>query len=37
MREGVNGMGARFISFGDGCEDLLLTHIQRQIDLGNHR
>ncbi len=37
MHEGVHGMGARFISFGDGCEDRLLAHIQRQVDLGNNR
>jgi CheY-like chemotaxis protein len=37
LREGVDGMGARFISFGDGCEDRLVTHVQRQIDLGNNR
>jgi CheY-like chemotaxis protein len=37
MREGVNGMGARFTSFGDGSEDRLLSHIQRQVELGNNR
>ena len=37
MREGVDGMGARFTSFSDGCEERLLTHIHRQIDLGNNR
>ncbi len=37
MREGVNGMGARFTSFGDGAEDRLLSHIQRQVELGNNR
>jgi CheY-like chemotaxis protein len=37
MREGVNGMGARFTSFGDGCEERLLSHIQRQVELGNNR
>ena len=37
MREGVDGLGARFISFGDGCEERLLLHIQRQLELGNSR
>jgi len=37
LREGVNGVGARFISFGEGCEERLLTHIRRQIELGNRR
>jgi CheY-like chemotaxis protein len=37
MREGVDGMGARFLSFGDECEERLLTHIQRQVELGNNR
>lgn len=37
MREGVDGMGARFLSFGNGCEERLLAHIQRQIELGNSR
>jgi len=37
MREGVDGMGARFLSFGDECEERLLTHIQRQVELGNSR
>ena len=37
MREGVDGMGARFLSFGDECEERLLTHIRRQVELGNNR
>ncbi len=37
MREGIDGMGARFLSFGNGCEERLLAHIQRQIELGNSR
>ncbi len=37
MREGVDGMGARFLSFGNGCEECLLAHIQRQVELGNNR
>ena len=37
MREGVDGMGARFLSFGNGCEERLLAHIQRQVELGNNR
>jgi hypothetical protein len=30
-------MGARFLSFGNGCEESLLAHIQRQVELGNNR
>jgi len=37
MREGVDGMGARFISFGDGSEERLLSHVHRQVELGNTR
>ena len=37
LHEGVDGMGARFTSFGDGCENRLLTHVRRQIELGNSR
>ena len=37
MREGVDGMGARFTSFGDGAEERLLSHIKRQVELGNNR
>ena len=37
MREGIDGMGARFLSFGNGCEERLLAHIQRQVELGNSR
>jgi len=34
MREGVEGFGARFATFGGISEQRLLDHIQRQIDLG---
>lgn len=37
MREGIDGMGARFTSFGDGAEERLLSHIKRQVELGNNR
>lgn len=34
LREGVEGVGARFAAFEGASEQLLLDHIQRQIDLG---
>ena len=37
LREGIDGIGARFSEFRDDCEERLLAHIQRQIDLGNNR
>jgi hypothetical protein len=37
MREGVEGIGARFISFREQSEERLLNHIERQLDLGNNR
>jgi CheY-like chemotaxis protein len=37
LREGVDGIGARFTNFREECEERLLAHIQRQIDLGNNR
>lgn len=36
-REGMDGVGARFIDFSDGGRDRLLSHIDRQIELGNNR
>jgi hypothetical protein len=35
LREGVEGVGARFSAFEGASEELLLDHIQRQIDLGD--
>lgn len=37
LREGVEGIGARFTSFRGESEQRLLRHIERQIDLGNSR
>jgi hypothetical protein len=37
MREGVEGIGARFVDFRDHSDELLIKHIERQIDLGNNR
>ncbi len=37
LREGIDGIGTRFTSFGDDCEERLLTHIDRQISLGQMR
>lgn len=36
-REGVEGIGTRFRDFSDGGKDRLLSHIDRQIQLGNIR
>jgi CheY-like chemotaxis protein len=37
LREGVDGIGTRFSEFREECQERLLAHIQRQIDLGNNR
>lgn len=37
MREGLEGIGARFTSFAGDSERRLVSHIERQIDLGNRR
>ena len=34
LREGVDGIGTRFTSFRETCEDRLATHIERQVELG---
>ncbi len=37
MREGLEGIGARFTSFQGDSEGRLISHIERQIALGNRR
>jgi hypothetical protein len=37
LREGVDGIGSRFTSFRESCEDRLAAHIGRQMELGKHR
>jgi CheY-like chemotaxis protein len=37
LREGVDGIGSRFTSFRENCQELLAAHIGRQVELGNHR
>jgi hypothetical protein len=37
LREGVDGIGSRFTSFREDCQELLAAHIGRQMELGNHR
>jgi len=37
LREGIDGIGTRFTSFGENCEERLLSHIDRQISLGQMR
>ncbi len=37
LREGVDGLGTRFTSFRDDCEERLASHIDRQIQLGKGR
>jgi hypothetical protein len=37
LREGVDGVGSRFTSFREDCQDRLAIHIGRQMELGNHR
>lgn len=36
-REGLDGVGTRFLDFSEGGRDRLLAHIDRQITLGNIR
>ena len=36
LREGVDGIGSRFTSFGENCVDRLSAHIGRQLELGKH-
>jgi hypothetical protein len=37
LREGVDGIGTRFTSFRDNCEERLSAHIGRQMELGKNR
>jgi hypothetical protein len=37
LREGVDGIGTRFTSFRELCQERLATHIGRQMELGKHR
>jgi CheY-like chemotaxis protein len=37
LREGVDGIGTRFTTFRENCEERLLTHIGRQMELGKRR
>jgi hypothetical protein len=37
LREGVDGIGTRFTSFRDQCQERLSTHIGRQMELGKIR
>jgi hypothetical protein len=37
LREGVDGIGSRFTSFRESCEERLVAHIGRQVELGKHR
>ena len=37
LREGIDGFGTRFTTFSEDCEERLLAHIGRQIELGNNR
>jgi CheY-like chemotaxis protein len=37
LREGVDGIGSRFTSFRENCEERLAAHIGRQIELGKRR
>lgn len=37
MREGLEGIGARFTAFHGDSEQRLVRHIERQLDLGNSR
>ncbi len=34
LREGVDGVGTRFTSFREACEERLSSHIERQVNLG---
>jgi hypothetical protein len=37
LREGVDGIGTRFTSFREQCQERLSAHIGRQMELGKHR
>ncbi len=37
LREGVNGIGTRFVGFRGDSEERLLSHVRRQVYLGNRR
>jgi CheY-like chemotaxis protein len=37
LREGVDGIGSRFTTFRENCEERLKTHIGRQMELGKNR
>lgn len=37
LREGVDGIGTRFVGFRGDSEERLLSHISRQVYLGNRR
>ena len=37
LREGVDGIGTRFTSFREQCQERLSTHIGRQMELGKKR
>ena len=37
LREGVDGIGTRFTSFRDQCQERLSAHIGRQMELGKNR
>jgi hypothetical protein len=37
LREGVDGIGTRFTSFREQCQERLATHIGRQMELGKKR
>ena len=37
LREGVDGIGTRFTSFREQCEERLAAHIGRQMELGSNR
>jgi CheY-like chemotaxis protein len=37
LREGVDGIGSRFTTFRENCEERLKAHIGRQMELGKNR
>lgn len=37
LREGVDGIGSRFMAFREDCQERLAAHIGRQIELGKRR
>jgi CheY-like chemotaxis protein len=37
LREGVDGIGTRFTTFREQCQERLSAHIGRQMELGKHR